>query len=363
MIRTSASAVHPTRAWRRAGLPAKVVVVARTVDWDGDAIAAIDQRALPAEYRIRRLATVDAVVAAIGDLTIRGAPALGAAGALGVALAARRHPRDPGRVRAEAERVAAVRPTAVNLRRGVERALARLDDGADGVLAEACAVLDEDEATNRRLSARTADLLTELCGDRPLRLLTHCNSGALATVAWGTGLGAVRELAERGRVAEVLACETRPLLQGARLTVWELREMGVAHRLCVDAAGPSAIARGLVDAVVVGADRIAANGDAANKIGTYAHACAAIRHGVPVVVVAPESTVDHATPTGADITIEERAADEVRTIAGTPTAPAGTPVYNPAFDVTPAELLSAVVTERSTFRDGAWTVAAAPALR
>ncbi|PVZ15034.1 S-methyl-5-thioribose-1-phosphate isomerase [Actinomycetospora cinnamomea] len=331
--------------------------MARTVDWDDDGvITAIDQRALPAEFRVLRLGTVDALVAAIADLTIRGAPALGASGALGVALAARAHPGDPDRVRAEAERVAAVRPTAVNLRRGVERALRRLDDGTDAVVAEARAVLDEDEATNRRLSRRAADLLTELCPGRPLRLLTLCNSGALATVAWGTGLGAVRELAERGLVDEVLACETRPLLQGARLTVWELHEMGVAHRLCVDSAGASAIARGLVDAVVVGADRVAANGDAANKIGTYALACAAAQSGVPVVVVAPDSTVDHATASGADIVIEERAADEVRTVAGVPTTLPDTPVYNPAFDVTPARLLAAVVTEAATFRHGAWTV-------
>ncbi|GLZ48099.1 methylthioribose-1-phosphate isomerase [Actinomycetospora sp. NBRC 106375] len=335
--------------------------MARTVDWDeGDgpdraaAVLAIDQRALPGEYRVRRLASVDTLIDAIADLTIRGAPALGATGALGVALAARRHPGDPDTVRAEAERVAAVRPTAVNLRRGVERALARLDDGADAVVAEACAVLDEDEATNRRLGTRAADVLTALGPDCPLRLLTHCNAGALATVTWGTALGAVRELAERGRVAEVLACETRPLLQGARLTVWELREMGVAHRLLVDGAAASAMARGLVDAVVVGADRIAANGDVANKIGTYALACAAAQHGVPVVVVAPEATVDRTTASGADIVIEERAADEVRGFAGVVTAPPDTPVYNPAFDVTPAALLAAVVTEGSTFRGGAW---------
>lgn len=332
----------------------------RTVDWDdgdggvGAAVMAIDQRALPADFRVQRLASVDSLVAAIADLTIRGAPALGGAGALGAALAARRYPGDPDRVRAEAERVAAVRPTAVNLRRGVERALARLDEGADAVLDEALAVLDEDEATNRLLGRRAADVLTALGPDRPLRLLTHCNSGALATVAWGTGLGAVRELAERGRVAEVLACETRPLLQGARLTAWELRQMGVAHRLLVDSAAASAMSRGLVDAVVVGADRVAANGDAANKIGTYALACAAARHGLPMVVVAPESTVDHATASGADIVIEERDGDEVRAVAGVPTAPPGTPVYNPAFDVTPADLLAAVVTESATFRAGAW---------
>jgi methylthioribose-1-phosphate isomerase len=329
----------------------------RTVDWDGEAIHAVDQRALPGTHRVLRLETVDALLAAIADLTIRGAPALGAAGALGVALAARRHPSDPQRVREEAERVAAVRPTAVNLRRGVERALARLPEGPAAVAAEACALLDEDEAVNRRLGRRTADLLAELCPGRPLRVLTHCNTGALATVTWGTALGAVRELAERGLVAEVLACETRPLLQGARLTVWELREMGVAHRLCVDSAGASAIARGLVDCVLVGADRVAANGDVANKIGTYAHACAAARHGVPVVVVAPESTVDHDTASGADITIEERPADEVRTHAGSPTTLPDTPVYNPAFDVTPAALLTAVVTDTATCRGGVWTPA------
>jgi methylthioribose-1-phosphate isomerase len=262
-------------------------------------------------------------------------------------------------VRAEAERVAAVRPTAVNLRRGVERALAHLAGGPDAVVAAARAVLDEDEAINRRLGRRTADLVTELCGDRSLRLLTHCNSGALATVTWGTGLGAIRELAERGQVAEVLACETRPLLQGARLTVWELREMGVAHRLLVDAAAASAMARGMVDAVVVGADRIATNGDTANKIGTYALACAAAQHGVPVVIVAPESTVDHATGSGAGIHVEERGADEVRAVAGVPVAPPDTPVYNPAFDVTPAALLAAVVTESATFRHGVWERATA----
>jgi len=331
----------------------------RTVDWDGGAVTAVDQRALPSEYRLRRLGTVDELIAAIADLTIRGAPALGGAGALGVALAARRHAGDPARVRDEAERVAAVRPTAVNLRRGVERALARLDEGADAVVAEACALLDEDEAINRRMSGRAADLVTSLCPDRPLRVLTHCNSGALATVAWGTGLGTVHELADRGLVDEVLACETRPLLQGARLTVWELRAMGVAHRLCVDSAGASAIARGLVDCVIVGADRVAANGDAANKIGTYALACAAARSGVPMVVVAPESTVDHGTASGADMVIEERAGDEVRTVAGVPTTPPETPVYNPAFDVTPGDLLAAVVTEAATFRDGAWTAARA----
>jgi methylthioribose-1-phosphate isomerase len=339
----------------------------RTIDWDegdaaaGPAVTVIDQRALPGTFRVRRLATVDALVDAVADLTVRGAPALGAAGALGVALAVRRHPDDPGRVRAEAERVAAVRPTAVNLRRGVERALARLDDGPAAVVAEACALLDEDEATNRRLGHRTADLVTQLCGDRPLRLLTHCNSGALAAVTWGTGLGAIRELAARGQVAEVLACETRPLLQGARLTVWELAQMGVAHRLLVDAAAASAMARGMVDAVVVGADRIAANGDTANKIGTYALACAADHHGIPVVVVAPESTVDHTTASGAGIVVEERAPDEVRAVAGVPVAPPDTPVYNPAFDVTPAALLAAVVTESATFRHGAWARAALPA--
>ena len=303
----------------------------RTIDWVDGRIVLVDQTALPA---IRTVAVddVDALVDAIRRLVVRGAPALGVAGALGVALAAHRGVDVP----AAAERIATARPTAVNLAVGVRRALAAVPDGPAAVLAAALAVRDEDVAACHAIGERGAALLTDLCGPGPLRLSTHCNAGALACVEWGTALGVVRSLHAAGRVALVVADETRPLLQGARITAVELAALGIAHRVVVDGAGPSVIARGLVDAVVVGADRVAANGDVANKIGTYPLALAAARAGIPFVVACPESTVDMKTPDGAAITIEDRAEDEVL---------AGGPAWNPAFDVTPADLVTAIVTE------------------
>jgi methylthioribose-1-phosphate isomerase len=228
----------------------------------------------------------------------------------------------------------------VNLARGVDRALARLPDGPSAVLAEARAVLDEEAASSRAIGERGADLLASIVPTDRLRLLTHCNTGWLATVEWGTALGVVTVLHERGLLGRVYADETRPLLQGARLTAYELAALGVDHRVVVDGAAPSLIARRLVDGVVVGADRIAANGDVANKVGTYPLALAAARAGVPFVVAAPESTVDVDTPAGDAIEIEERDPSEV----------AAGPAYNPAFDVTPHDLVTAVVTERRTVR-------------
>ena len=337
----------------------------RAVDWDGSAIVVVDQTVLPAEFRLLRLTSVDEVVDAIRRLVVRGAPVIGVTGALGVALAADVHRRpgggvDEGALRRDAQRIADARPTAVNLRWAVERVLARLTDGADTLLAEALAVLADDERTSRAAARRAADLLRAECPDRALRVLTHCNTGGLAAMGGGTALGAIRELARDGRIAEVLATESRPLLQGARLTVWELREAGLPHRLCVDSAAAAAMAAGLVDAVVVGADRIAANGDTANKIGTYALACAAGRHALPFVVVAPRSTVDPAARSGADIPIEERDAAEVTRLAGTATTVPGTPVYNPAFDVTPAELITAIVTEDRVWRPAQHVLAGMP---
>ncbi|MGH3646680.1 MAG: S-methyl-5-thioribose-1-phosphate isomerase [Micromonosporaceae bacterium] len=322
----------------------------RTIDWDGDAVVIIDQCALPERFGTLRLETVDELIGAIQRLAVRGAPALGAAGALGVALAARTTPQDPEAVRAAALRLAQARPTAVNLSWGVERALKRLPDGPDAVLDEARRVLDEDEQCNREASARAADLVRELCARRPLRMLTHCNAGHLATVAWGTALGVVRHLADAGEIECVYADETRPLLQGARLTAWELAEAGIPYRVCPDSAAASAIAAGLIDCVVVGADRIAGNGDVANKVGTYPLALAAARHGVPFLVVAPESTVDNSVAGGESIVIEQRAAGEVTSLGGVRVAPAGAQAYNPAFDITPAELITAIVTERRTLR-------------
>jgi methylthioribose-1-phosphate isomerase len=312
--------------------------VERCIDWQSGAVVLIDQTLLPQEERWLRITDVDTLVDCIVRLAVRGAPALGVAGALGVALAAYTEADVP----AAAARLRTARPTAVNLARGVDRALAQLPAGPDAVLAEATAMLAEEAASCRALAERGADLIEELCPPRPLRLGTHCNTGWLATVEWGTALGVIAVLHRRGRVAQVFADETRPLLQGARLTAWELRRLGLDHRVVVDGAAPSLIARGLVDAVLVGADRIAANGDTVNKIGTYPLALAAARAGIPFLVAAPESTVDDATPTGADVPIEERDPTEV--------APDGTPALNPAFDVTPADLITAIVTEQRTIR-------------
>ncbi|GAB3400973.1 S-methyl-5-thioribose-1-phosphate isomerase [Flindersiella endophytica] len=319
----------------------------RTIDWADGAIVIIDQCALPATYQTLRLTSVDELIAAIRRLAVRGAPALGAAGALGVALAAL---TDPESVREQAERLAAARPTAVNLAWGVRRALERLDRGPQAVLDFARELLAEDERVNQQASRRAADLIRELCPHRPLRLSTHCNAGHLATVGWGTALGVVWHLQESGEIGEVFVDETRPLLQGSRITAYELREAGVPYRICPDGATASALAQGLVDCVVVGADRVAANGDVANKVGTYPLALAAARHGVPFIVVAPESTLDPETPTGDAIPIEQREAAEVTAFGGAPVAPEGSAVYNPAFDVTPSDLVTAVVTEARILR-------------
>ncbi|OBJ62478.1 S-methyl-5-thioribose-1-phosphate isomerase [Mycobacterium asiaticum] len=320
----------------------------RTIDWDGEAVTIIDQTALPTQYRILSLRTVDELIDAIRRLAVRGAPALGAAGALGVVLAAREG-GDLSALKERAQRVAQARPTAVNLSWGVARALDKLDGGADAVLAEALEILDEDERLNRAASAHAAEIVVGLCDRRPLRLLSHCNAGHLATVAWGSALGVVWHLHQRGLVESVLVDETRPLLQGARLTAWELAQAGVPYRVQPDSAAAAAMARGLVDCVLVGADRIAANGDVANKIGTYGLAIAAHHHGVPLVVVAPSSTVDTSLASGAEIAIEERAPEELRTFVGAVVTPPDAEVFNPAFDVTPAELITAVVTEHGRY--------------
>lgn len=304
----------------------------RTIDWQDGHVVAIDQTRLPAELVVLHLRTVDELIDAIKRLAIRGAPALGVAGALGVALA--------GGDADQATRLKAARPTAVNLAWGVDRVLSR----PDALLAEALAVLEADVTANRALSRRGAAWLLDRVA-APVKLQTHCNAGALACVEWGTALGVVRALHERGALGHVYVDETRPLLQGARLTAWELGQQGIPHTLVADAAGPSVIARGLVGAVVVGADRIAANGDVANKIGTYPLALAARRAGIPFVVAAPESTVDAATPTGAEIPIEVRDDAELTRVAERQVAPDGTPALNYAFDITPADLVTAIVTE------------------
>lgn len=316
-----------------------------SITWDDDALVVIDQRALPHELRRLRLSTVDDVIEAIQTLAIRGAPAIGVSGAFAVVLAALAHPGDTEKVQVEAERIAAARPTAVNLAWGVRRALSRLPEGTQAVLTEARQLLDDDGRVNRAAATHAADLIQRLGPDRPLRILTHCNTGRLATTAFGTAIGALRVLHERGLIDDVVVGETRPLLQGARLTAWELAEAGIPHRLTIDSAAAWAMAMGQVDCVIVGADRIAADGSVANKIGTYGLAVAARRHDIPFIVVAPESTRDPATRTGRDIVVEERVPGEVTHVGGVATAPEGVAVFNPAFDVTPPDLVTAVVTE------------------
>lgn len=313
--------------------------------WLDGALVTIDQRALPQQLRWLRITTVNELVDAIKTLAIRGAPAIGASGAFGVALAAFAHAGDAEKVELEATRIASARPTAVNLRWGVQRALAKLPQGPQAVLDEAIEMLAEGDRVNRAAATHAADLVQRLCPDRRLRVLTHCNTGPLATAAFGTALGALQVLHARNAIDEVLVDETRPLLQGARLTTWELAEAGIPHRLAVDSAAAWAMATGQVDCVLVGADRISADGSVANKIGTYGLALAARHHHIPFIVVAPESTRDPATKTGLDIVVEQRAAVEITHLGDVATAPRDTAVFNPAFDVTPPEMVTAVVTE------------------
>lgn len=304
----------------------------RVVRLEDDAVVLLDQRRLPGEEVELRCASASEVAGAIRALAIRGAPAIGIAAAYGLALAARLGED----VDAAHTVLAASRPTAVNLHWALE------EMRADPTPERARAIHELEVARCMRMAAHAAELLAERATHAsPLRVLTHCNTGALATGGYGTALGAIRAAWERGLVRHVWVDETRPLLQGARLTAWELEQLGIPFSVIVDGAAPSLLASGRVDAVLVGADRIAANGDVANKIGTHGLAIAAAHHGVPFVVVAPTSTVDLATATGSGIPIEERDAREVS---------ARFAAHNPAFDVTPADLVTAIVTEVGVHR-------------
>ena len=335
------------------------------IEWDDTAgtdglgaVRLLDQTLLPGTTTFREIDRTDDLVTAIAELAVRGAPALGVTGAMGVVVAMDEGAREgwsEARVQEAVDRVRHARPTAVNLAWGVDQVRPVMAQGRDAVLAAAREVARADEAANRELSRLGADWLLERI-DRPrLRVLTHCNTGSLATSAWGTGLGVVRELHARGRVELVYADETRPLLQGSRLTAFELAADGIPHLVQADGAASSTILRGLVDLAVVGADRIAANGDAANKIGTLGVALACADAGIPFMVAAPWSTVDLSMADGSGIEIEERSGEEVTVLAGTRLAPEGTQGFNPAFDVTPARLVSAVATERGVAEPRAGT--------
>ena len=308
-----------------------------TIEWANGRIRLIDQRLLPRTLAFLDIDTVDGLCDAIASLAVRGAPALGVAGAMGIALAAVR-----GEPLGEAaDRIVATRPTAVNLAWGVRQALAASDP-----VAVACRLAVEDVERNRTLGHHGAELIPE--GGR---VYTHCNAGALACVGYGTALGVIRAAHESGRGPTVWVGETRPALQGARLTAWELDRLGIPATLVADVMAAGLMAADEVDCVVVGADRIAANGDVANKVGTYGLAVLARHHGLPLYVAAPTSTIDLDCPSGDAIPIERRSPGEVTAIGDVPIAPEGAAAENRAFDVTPAALVSAIVTEEGIARE------------
>jgi len=325
----------------------------RTIEWNNGRVVMLDQRLLPTREVYRVYRDHRDVARAIKDMVVRGAPAIGVAAAMGIALGARTL-RDPAR---DFERLcklfARTRPTAVNLFWAIERmrrvfrgyARRPLDTLCTVLEREAMAIHDEDVAVNRRLGAHGAALLED-----GTTVLTHCNAGALATAGYGTALGIVRAAVDAGKRIQVIACETRPFLQGARLTAWELKKDRIPVTLITDNMAGHFMQRGRVGCVIVGTDRTAANGDVANKIGTYALAVLAHRHSIPFYVAAPTSSIDLATPRGDRITIEERSAREVTHVLDRQIAPSGVRVLNPAFDVTPSELVTAIVTERGVAR-------------
>jgi methylthioribose-1-phosphate isomerase len=327
------------------------------VVWEDNSVVMIDQRRLPGEEAYLRCRTVAEVAGAIRDMAIRGAPAIGVAAAMGLALAVRGSGAEGEALRAEFDRACealrATRPTAVNLFWAIDRMRARFareqaggrEKTAGALIAEARAISEEDLAACRRMGDLGADLIPS-----GARLLTHCNAGGLATAGYGTALGVIRSAARQGKVKNVFADETRPYLQGARLTAWELAHDGIPTTLIADNMAGHLMSRAEVDAVIVGADRIAANGDVANKIGTYTLAVLAREHGLPFYVAAPVSTIDLGTPSGEHIPIEERPGEEVTHHAGRRVAPEGIAVRNPAFDVTPHRFVTAIICERGVAR-------------
>jgi methylthioribose-1-phosphate isomerase len=324
----------------------------RTLSWEGDALLLLDQRVLPVVESTCRCVDPTGVADAIRTMVVRGAPAIGVAAAFGLVLAVQgaRKKKRPWRKAFEeaATELAGTRPTAVNLFWAIRRmrgAAASLPDDPDAAAArlerEALAIFEEDVAANRAMGAHGAKLLPSRAS-----VLTHCNAGALATAGYGTALGVIRAAVSDGKKIHVYVDETRPFLQGSRLTAWELMKDGIPCTVITDSMAASLLAAGKVDAAIVGADRIAGNGDVANKIGTYGVAVLCRVHRVPFYVAAPLSTIDPAVRTGKEIPIEERDPSEVTHLMGKRVAPHGVPVHNPAFDVTPARYVSAIVTEK-----------------
>lgn len=328
----------------------------KTVEWTGRAVRFIDQTKLPLEKLFLETSDYRVLATAIKTMQIRGAPAIGVAAAMGVALGAIEigaSNRDNylAQLTQVIETLRSTRPTAVNLFWALDRMTRRANQAGDppalrdALIEEARAIAREDEEANRRMGALGASLIPD-----GSRVLTHCNAGALATAAYGTALGVLRAACESGKRLEVYADETRPLLQGARLTAWELAEDGIPVTLITDNMAGYLMSLGRIDCVIVGADRIAANGDVANKIGTYSVAVLANAHGIPFYVAAPTSTIDITIPSGAHIPIEERSEEEVLTLQGIQVAPRGVRAFNPAFDVTPNKYVAAIITEEAIIR-------------
>ena len=326
----------------------------QSVWWDGDGVCLIDQRRLPTQHVVARCTTVAEVADAIRTMQVRGAPAIGCAAAYGMALCAQRSTatttaRMVDELAAAKQLLDDARPTAVNLAWATDRLLRRAEQEASGeparlrraLLEEAHAILAEDLAMCHAIGRHGAPLIPE--GGR---VLTHCNAGGLATAGYGTALAPIRTAHEQGRPLHVLVDETRPFLQGARLTAWDLQRAGIDLTLITDNMAGYFMRRGEVDCIIVGADRIVANGDVANKIGTYSLAVLARAHGIPFYVAAPSSTVDFGRPDGAAIPIEQRDPAEVTSLGGVSIAPAGVVAAHPAFDVTPHDLVTAIITER-----------------
>ncbi len=330
-----------------------------TVEWKDGAVRLLDQSRLPGAVEFLDCRDYQAVADAIRKLKVRGAPAIGVTAALGVALGAQSvhttdYPAFAQAVLTICDRLAATRPTAVNLFWAIERMKRKLESMRGQpissikqvLITEAQAILDEDIALCKAMGRYGAELIQD-----GQTVLTHCNAGSLATAGYGTALGVIRTAWEQGKKIEVIADETRPVLQGARLTVWELMQDRIPVTLITDNMAGTLMRQGRIHLCVVGADRIAANGDVANKIGTYSVAVLAKAHGIPFYVAAPYSTIDLKTKSGADIPIEQRNPLEVTTIHGShPIAPKDVAVYNPAFDVTPAELITGIITERGVFK-------------
>jgi methylthioribose-1-phosphate isomerase len=330
----------------------------RTIDWNGGAVVMLDQTRLPTEVIYRRYESAEEVAEAIRSMVIRGAPAIGVAAAMGIALGMKEAGASSiadleRRMETLSKAFAATRPTAVNLfwaidrmRRTFESARGLTPAGAVAALEkEALLIRDEDIEMNRRMGRNGEPLIPESA-----RVLTHCNAGALATAGYGTALGVIRAAVEKGKKVRVLADETRPFLQGARLTAWELAQDGIQVTLITDNAAGHFMSRGEVDLAIVGADRIAANGDVANKIGTYSVAVLAKESKIPFYVAAPLSTIDLSLSSGAEIPIEERDPEEVKRAGTTRVAPEEVPARHPAFDVTPARLVTAIITEAGVAR-------------